>query len=351
MEAPAFWSNPPDRPGLAARLLWPASLMWQIGGALRGAGQSADHPGVPVICVGNLTLGGSGKTPLVAALAERLQAGTGDAGTGDAGTGDVHVVSRGYGGRLRGPVRVDPVRHGAADVGDEPLLLAATLPVWVARNRAAGARAAREAGAEIVLLDDGFQNPTLRKDLSILAVDAAAGFGNGRVMPAGPLREPIARGLARAQAICLLGAPEERAACLTRWPEIAPLPRLEAALEPPATGLDLTGMPVIAFAGIGRPGKFFDTLESLGARLVARHAFPDHHPYTERVARRLVAEARGQGAMLVTTEKDAVRLPPNLRGEVMALPVRLIAEAWDAVDTLLDKILKGIKKPGATKLP
>jgi tetraacyldisaccharide 4'-kinase len=276
-----------------------------------------------VICVGNLTAGGAGKTPTVIAVLEALAGRT------------PHALSRGHGGRLRGPHRVDPLRDTAADVGDEPLLLAAFAPTWVARDRAAGAAAAVAAGAGAVVMDDGFQNPGLAKDLSLVVVDAAQGFGNGRLIPAGPLRERVADGLARADAVVLIGSDTDAGAAMARWPDLATRPVLRARLEPLATGLPLDGADVVAFAGIGRPEKLFATLRACGARLVAAHGFPDHAPYPVPILRRLVAEARAADAMLVTTEKDAVRLPPAFRREVIALPVRLRWADPAALDRLL----------------
>ena len=328
MRAPGFWSRPPVDPGLSARLLAPFSLLWRLGGRIRARRTRPWHAPVPVICVGNLTAGGGGKTPLVAALLPRLEA------LGLA----PHVLSRGHGGRLRGPHRVDPARDGAAAVGDEPLLLAAFAPVWVARDRAAGARAAAAAGAGAIVMDDGFQNPGVVKDLSILAVDAASGFGNARVIPAGPLREPLDAGLARADLAVLIGPPQARASARRRWPALERLTVVEAALAPARTGLDLCGLAVVAFAGIARPAKFFETVESLGARLVEAVPFADHYAYPEAVLRRLLQTARRRGAMLVTTEKDAVRLPPAFRREVVALPVRLGFEDPAALDAALRRV-------------
>ena len=322
MKAPGFWNAPP---GLAAALLAPAAALWRLGGWLRARRASPWRAPVPVICIGNLTAGGAGKTPLVAALLPRLEA---------AGLAP-HVLSRGHGGRLRGPQRVDPAQDRAAEVGDEPLMLAALAPVWIARDRAAGARAAAGAGAGAIVMDDGFQNPSLVKDLSILVVDAGAGFGNGRLIPAGPLREPVANGLARADLVVLVGGEAARARALSRWPELAARRPLAAEIAPLATGLDLSGMPVMAFAGIGRPEKFFATLEEMGAKLVERVAFADHYAYPEAVLRRLVGTARRRGALLVTTEKDAARLPPAWRREVMTLPVRLDLADWGPVDAAI----------------
>lgn len=329
MRAPAFWSRPPEAPGMAARLLSPLGLVYGLGGRLRMALARPHRPGVPVICVGNLTAGGAGKTPTAIALIEAL----------DARGLTPHALTRGHGGKVRGPHLVDLARDTADRVGDEPLLLAAWAPVWVARDRAAGARAAEAAGAGTIVMDDGFQNPGLARTLSLVVVDAGQGFGNGRLIPAGPLREPVARGLARADAVVLIGSEEEAAATLARWPALAGRPLLRARLEPLATGLPLEGADVVAFAGIGRPEKFFATLRALGARLVGAHGFADHEPYAVPILRRLLAEARGADAMLVTTEKDAVRLPPAFRREVMALPVRL---RWDdpaALARLLDRLV------------
>ncbi|MEM9140167.1 MAG: tetraacyldisaccharide 4'-kinase, partial [Pseudomonadota bacterium] len=224
-------------------------------------------------------------------------------------------------------------------VGDEPLMLSAYGPVWVARDRAAGAVAAAKAGAQLVLLDDGFQNPALVKDASLVMVDAVQGFGNGRVIPAGPLREPVAEGLARADAAVLVG-PE--AACRqtqTRWPALQSLPVIRAGLEPVPTGLPLQGAPVVAFAGIARPEKFFATVRSLGCTIIASHGFADHQPYSAQVIRRLIGEARGQGALLVTTEKDAVRLPPAFRSEVLTVQIRLEPQDWAPIDALIQRII------------
>lgn len=328
IRAPAFWANPPDRPGLAASLLSPLTWLWTLAARRRVARPPAARLGIPVVCVGNLTAGGAGKTPLVIALVERLRA------RGIA----VHVVSRGHGGSLAGPVRVDETRHSAAEVGDEPLLLSAFAPVWIARDRAAAGRAAEGAGAEAVVMDDGFQNPDLAKDLSILVADAGAGFGNGRVIPAGPLREPLRDGLARADLMLAIGTPAERDAFRRAWPDLG-LPVVGASLEPLRTGMDWRGLRAFAFAGIGRPEKFFATLRAEGAEIVATRSFPDHAPYERTMLARLAADARNAGAQLVTTEKDAARLPPDFRRQVLVLPVRLAPEDWARIDAALAPLL------------
>ncbi len=330
MRAPEFWTED----GALAALLAPLGAGYDLAGRLRRALVHPVPAEIPVICVGNLVAGGAGKTPVVLALVEALAA---------RGM-EVHCLTRGYGGSSPGPRRIDAARDSAQEVGDEALLLARAAPSWVARDRAAGARAAAAAGAQVLVMDDGFQNPALAKDLSLVVVDGAYGFGNRRVMPAGPLRESPARGLARADAVVLLGRDERNLIQSLSSGLDARQPLLGARLVPEAGSERLAGRKVLAFAGIGRPEKFFATLAELGAEITETRAFPDHHPYRATELRDLRERAHGLDAVLVTTEKDAVRLAPGQREGIEPLAV---AVAWDdpaALQALLDKLPHAMKR-------
>jgi tetraacyldisaccharide 4'-kinase len=313
LPAPEFWAQP----GLVSDLLAPLGWAYGTAGALRRAMTKATRVSVPTICVGNLTAGGAGKTPVVLSLAQLLR---------ERGR-KPHILSRGYGGALKGPLQVDRSRHSASEVGDEPLLLAAAAPCWIGADRLAAARAAIDAGADILLLDDGFQNPALHYDVALIVIDGGYGIGNGRLIPAGPLREPVAPALQRASAVVMLGA---RATTL----DLGDLPILAGRLAP-AGAPEFADVRVFAFAGIGRPEKFFATLRAVHAELVWTRRFADHHFYSEGDLVTLEAAAKAKNAVLVTTEKDWVRLAPRWREKIRALKVAL---RWD--DTAeLDRVL------------
>lgn len=320
MRAPEFWQEKDYTAKLAARLLTP--LGWAYGATVAWKASQAQpyRAAAKTICVGNLTAGGSGKTPIAIAIARALI--------------ERHkrtmILTRGYGGKMHGPGIVDLAHDTFEETGDEALLLAGAAPVIVSRDRAAGAKLADTERADVIVMDDGHQNFSLAKDLSIIVVDTQTGFGNGRILPAGPLREDVTLGLARAQAAVLVG---------DGTPKLPGFdgPVLRAQLAPvdaPGVG----GQRVLAFAGIGRPEKFFATLHALGAEIVEKRAYEDHHAYTAAEFARLRLRAKASNASLVTTEKDFVRLTPAEREDVRFIPVRAAFEDQTALGALLDRI-------------
>ncbi len=294
MREPAFWYRPRS----------PKSLVLSPLGALYGAltarrmARNGVDAGIPVICVGNYHVGGAGKTPTVLALTKLLR---------ELGETPV-VLSRGYGGRLKGPVMVDRERHTAADVGDEPLMMARDVPVAVARDRLDGVALAKSQGATVILMDDGFQNPRLLKDASLIVIDSERGLGNGKVFPAGPLRAPLRAQLARTDALVMIGdghAANDVAAEIAKRDK----PELRARLKPDAASVaQLLGKRVFAFAGIGDPERFFRSLRASGIEVVRTRPFADHHVFSHNEIAALAAESQREQLTLVTTEKDLARL-------------------------------------------
>lgn len=333
MRPPEFWKGDAhgrDAAVVLRLLLEPVSWAYAWAAAHRIATTIPRHASVPVICIGNLTVGGAGKTPLTRALRAKLGAGA-------------HTLSRGYGGRIEGPLRVSPDMD-VREVGDEPLLHAADGPAWIARDRVAGARAAAQDGAHVILMDDGFQNPDLHKDLCVVAIDAGFGVGNGKVFPAGPLRERLAEGLERADALVFLASAGDAVSeAAPDWIASFQKPVLKAKLAP--VGAPPEGR-LIAFAGIARPEKFFDGLTALGAALDDGFSFPDHHVFSEDDLTRLAQIASERGARLITTEKDAVRLSPPWRARVTTLPVTAQFEDNAALAALLAPIVSRMNAPG-----
>ncbi|TAL00562.1 MAG: tetraacyldisaccharide 4'-kinase [Rhodospirillaceae bacterium] len=322
MRPPEFWRTDNG----VARLLNPIGRLVGAITTRRVLNATPLRASVPVISVGNLTVGGTGKTPVAMSIVTRLKA----RGLAPA------VILRGYGGTLPGPVAVDPARHTAEDVGDEALLHAALAPTWVARSRAAGAVLATAAGASVIVLDDAHQHPSLAKDLSVIVIDGAAGFGNGRIVPAGPLRESVGDGLARTDAVVLMN--DDRRNLASRL--AAHVPVLRANLVPGPEQELLRGRRVVAFAGIGDPEKFFHTLRALGAQVVAKHPFDDHEGFGESDIQPILDEAYSLNAIPVTTAKDAVRLPPDQRQQVNVLSVGVEWADVSALDALLDRVLR-----------
>jgi tetraacyldisaccharide 4'-kinase len=316
MRAPAFWTIRHGRDAAPMLRLFLSPLGWLYGASVarRLAKATPVRLPIPVISLGNISVGGTGKTPLAHLIRAELSQLLG---------GPVAIVSRGYGGTLEGPVRVDPTRHTAKQVGDEPLMLAADGPVIVARDRAAGGRFGATQGMKAIVLDDAHQNPALAKDLSIVVVDGSTGFGNGFLVPAGPLREPVLKGLARADVVVTMGqVSDETADDLASFKGVV----LGADLVPAPT--QIAGK-VLGFCGIGRPEKFDATLKALGLDVADMFPFPDHHPYSEADLQRLSAAAHDYDATLVTTQKDFVRLPAEFAQNVRVIPVT--AQLYDPV--------------------
>ena len=308
MREPGFWYRPAS---LQSHLLRPLGALYGAIAAHRLQRRGIDA-GIPVLCVGNYHGGGAGKTPTVLALAGVLR---------ELGETPV-VLSRGYRGRLRGPVRVDPARHDAAEVGDEPLMLSQSLPVVVARDRVAGVALAKSQGASVIVMDDGFQNPAVAKDASVIVIDSERAIGNGRVIPAGPLRAPLAAQLARTDALVVIGPGRAADAVAGRVAALG-RPVFSAQFKPnEAVRAALAGKRVLAFAGIGDPPRFFDTLKTSGIEVARGRAFADHHAFSTREIEALIAEAKRDRLVLVTTEKDMVRLPGHA-GDITALAVTL----------------------------
>lgn len=315
MHAPSFW----HRPHPLAYAFLPLSCLYALAGKIRAALTTAHAYPVPIICVGNVVAGGAGKTPLVMLLADTLQ---------KQGK-KVHVVSRGYGGSMEGPLLVDPAKHGAEEVGDEPLLIAANVPCWVSKRRRAGIQAAIDHGANMILLDDGLQNPSIKKTFSFLVIDGGYGIGNGMVMPSGPLRESLSSALKKTDAVMMVGNDHHH---VTK--KIGAAPLLHASTVP-TNPKSLYDKSFIAFAGIGRPEKFFATIREYGGIVEEGISFPDHHAYSEADLAMLAAKAEKYHVELITTEKDHVRLPPAWREKISTLPVSLKIREEEQLSKLL----------------
>lgn len=324
MRPPRFWSgdiDPRSREAapLTRLLLTPAAMLYARATERRIAKAAPQRLTIPVICVGNLTAGGTGKSPVAAGLRDLMI----ERFPGKR----IATLSRGYRGKLKGPLKVDFTAHTATDVGDEPLMLASSGEAWIGADRAVAGQAMETDGVDLIIMDDGHQNPGLDKDVSLVVVDSEAGFGNGHVIPKGPLREPVAAGLERADAVILTGpgdAPSELSQTA--------LPVIRATIEPTAP---VQAQDYVAFAGIGRPEKFFDTLEAHGTKPVDAVPFPDHHAYSDSDLRYLRSLAAQYGAQLITTEKDFVRLREDQREGIVTLPIRAGFHDMSALDRVL----------------
>jgi len=324
MKTPSFWESR----NAISTMLAPFSILYDIVGTLKRAQIKPTAFPIPIVCIGNLTAGGAGKTPIALHIGKKLK---------ERNVGAFYL-SRGYGGKQDGPLLVNPKKHKARDVGDEPLLLAEVLPTVIAKDRVSGARYAITKGAKIIVMDDGFQNPSIVKSLSLLVIDGQRVFGNGLMIPAGPLREQPENGFRRAHAIVVLNRS-------TRVPPLpADRPVLYARSEPQFAD-SLKGKKVIPFCGIAYPDKFFDSVISTGAQIVEKAAFGDHYQYSKMDIQKLLFKAYIADAMLITTAKDAVRLPAELRDCIAVLDMTVEFESPAMLDILIDYILKPDETP------
>jgi tetraacyldisaccharide 4'-kinase len=332
MRAPGFWWR---SPGLASAALTPFGAIYGAVAVARLKRQGT-RAGVPVICIGDPTVGGAGKTPAAIALAELLKA------HGE----NPFFVTRGYGGREPGPLQVDLARHDASEVGDEPLLLARAAATVVSADRVAGAALATQSGASVIVLDDGFQNPALSKDCSLLMIDGGSGAGNGLVFPAGPLRAPLAAQIERAQAVVIAGSGKAGDAIAEQAKRSGKTVLRAAIRAAPDAAQKFSGKRVLAYAGIGRPEKFFRTLAETGAGIAERRAFPDHHVFNAGEARALLDTARDNDLVLATTEKDQARMArdPALRELAAASRVLAVALRFEDEKALMELVGAAIRR-------
>ena len=318
MKAPQFWYEPSS---WKATFLLPLGYLYSTLTYLREKFGSKQKYDCLTICVGNLNVGGTGKTPATIALAGHfLEKGL-----------KVHIVSRGYKGKFQGTFLVNPRKHKSNEVGDEPLLMSEFTSVWVSKKRINGIAAAEKAGAQVVILDDGFQDPSFHKDVSIVVVDGKRGFGNKQCMPAGPLRENISQGFKRADALIIIGQTLYKFDAFPNHLKI-----IHSTLRPIDTGMNWKEGKYLAFAGIAHPDKFFETLRSMGANVIDYVALSDHQKLDGQILKRLERKAEKAHAQLVTTEKDAVRLPNTYRKKVLSLPVRVEFDDKDELEDLFN---------------
>ena len=323
MWTPSFWYS---RPGFLAWVLSPLGRLYSSATAKRlNKTVNVIRAQCPVICIGNVNAGGTGKTPTIIAMVEHLQ---------KLGRMAV-VISRGYGGNLKVPTLVNPLLHSSDQVGDEPLLIADFCQIIVTNNRMAGIELASKIQPDVILMDDGFQDPAVYKDFSIITVDASLGFGNGFCIPAGPLREPVLTSLKRADMCLSIGSKEAQKKFSKKLSSPLGVAHVTAEIKPLPTGMRWAGLKAFAFAGMAHPEKFFLTLEGSGVNILGREALSDHQPLSLRLMRRMSAKAKSLNAKLVCTEKDFARVPLDYRVEVLVFPVRLEIEDWSKIDLKL----------------
>ncbi len=301
IKQPQFWKTN----NKISMALWPLSLVYRLVTKIREMRAKPFKSQIPVICVGNVNIGGAGKTPVTIEVAKILQ---------EQGK-KVAFLSRGYGGYLYGPVRVDLEKHDAKQVGDEPLLLREIAPVYVAKNRTEGLKLISLSETDVIIMDDGLQNPNVVKDMCLLVIDGSYGVGNGQVLPAGPLRESLQAALSKVTATIFIGDDATKMLPLET--------KIIRAKILPHNHEKFIGKDVIAFAGIGNPEKFFGSLKELGGNIMKKVSFPDHYMYKEAELENLLKEANECGAMLVTTKKDFVRLDAKYKEKIQYLSIEI----------------------------
>lgn len=328
IKTPKHW----QQTGISAWLLYPLSIIYRMGSAAVRCTTAPWQADVPVICVGNIVAGGAGKTPMAVHIADQIkQLGK-----------NPHIVTRGYGGKSTWPLRVERTNADFNETGDEAILLAATATTWVAKDRKAGVKTAIDNGADVIILDDGFQNPSVKKDLSIVVVDGGFGFGNKMILPAGPLRESITSGIKRADAVVIVG--EDKFAARADITAASPEIKIMNAVLDPVNASDIKNLDVVAFAGIGRPEKFFETLQNIGCNVKYQYPFPDHHPYSENDILPILQQAKDANCVVVTTEKDAVKIPAYLIEKIIILQIK--AKLGNNDEITLKKMLAEVFKDG-----
>ena len=329
MQAPKFWQKS-DKQSIASIMLLPLALIYKNIGLMRQKLVNQYKANIPVICIGNIVAGGAGKTPVALYLGQYIKK----------KSINIHYLSRGYGAKLSGVIKVDINNHSAIDVGDEPLLLAEIAPTWIAKNRVDGVKAAVDSGADIIIMDDGFQNPYLYKDLSLVVVDTAVGFGNGKIIPSGPLRETIKNGLSRADGVILIGD-EEMPVELSKFDSDK---IYHATLKPDIDWVN-DGGKYVAFAGIGRPSKFFSSLKLAGVKISQCYSYGDHYNYKNSDLEYLRKKAKQYSAKLITTKKDILRISKQQRKDIAVFPIMLYCRESKNFHRQVDKILtdNGIK--------
>ena len=320
MRTPKFWYNEPN---IISSALLPLSKIYALSCSIRNKFINPSSATAPIICIGNLVAGGAGKTLVALSLANVLK------------DHSVAFLTRGYGGSFVGPMKVNYEIHSFNQVGDEALLLSRTAPTWLAHDRVAGARAAISDGAKVIIMDDGFQNLSLKKNYSLVVIEGETGFGNYRLLPSGPLRESVDDGLARTDATIIIG--NDKLGVANLIPKS--IPRLNASIVPTLEAKVLSGKRVAAIAGIGQPNKFYNTLKGMQCCIVSKHTFSDHHVYKQKEIMNICQKASALDAIVVTTEKDWVRFPSKVKPMVKTVPVKLEWQDRKMIHSLLERVI------------